>query len=258
MQEYVAGITRIDHISERSYLIYFSCPEIAETISPGQFVQIRVSDGSDPFLRRTFSVCDVNPTIGTVTLLVDIVGPGTDRLCTMQCGGTLNVLGPLGTGFDMALAQSGNVIMVAGGTGAAPLIHLTNILSHTQFKTTYMMGGRNESSVKIAEMMLDDSIDVLEATEDGSVGYHGLVTGLLKEKIEALEPAAIFTCGPHRMMQAVADIAIKHSIPCQVSLEERMACGIGACLGCAVETSDGAMVRSCVDGPVFNAGEVIL
>ncbi len=259
MQEYAADIIRIEHIALESYLISIECPGIATTIKPGQFVQVRAGDTTAPFLRRSFSICEVDVDKGYVTLLVNVVGPGTKMLCHMKRGYTVSVIGPLGHGFDMERASTGSIVLVAGGTGAAPLIFLANTLGERKTGTsTFIIGGKTADAVKSAELCLDTSVTILEATEDGSRGYHGFVTGLLEKKMPEIKPSMIFTCGPHPMMKAVAEIAESHSLPCQVSLEERMACGIGACLGCAVEMKNGKMLRSCVDGPVFNAEEIVL
>ena len=259
MHEYEAGIIRTDHVGQDTFIIEADCPDIAREVTPGQFVQARASDGTDPFLRRTFSVCGADKEQGIVTFLIDVVGRGTELICDMKRGGTINLIGSLGTGFDFDFGGDGPAILVGGGTGAAPMIFLAHrLIEETCREVTFMMGARTASGHAAVEQLLDDSVPYLKATDDGSAGYHGLVSGLLNEHISVIAPSALFTCGPRAMMKAVADISAERSLPCQVSLEERMACGVGACLGCAVEMRDGRMARSCVDGPVFTASEVIL
>lgn len=259
MHEYEAGILRIERFAFDTFVIEIDCPGIASEIAPGQFVQVRVGDGTDPFLRRTFSVAGADPEKGTCLLLVDVVGRGTSKLCSMRRGGSINIIGALGTGFDMTLGGDGPAVLVAGGTGAAPMLFLgKNLYAKGKRRVIIMMGARNERGFAAAESLLPDGVEFMKATDDGSCGFHGFVSGLLEFRAEEIVPSAIYTCGPHPMMKAVAAIANNRSIPCQVSLEERMACGIGACLGCAVKTTDGRMVRSCVDGPVFKADEVVL
>lgn len=259
MREYEAGIIRTENCGNGVYIIEIDCSGIACDVSPGRFVQVRVGSGTDPFLRRTFSVCGSDPERGTFRLLVDNVGPGTGLLCSMKRGGTVSVIGGLGTGFNTALGGDCPCVMVSGGSGAAPLLFLAERLSKESSRdVTFLSGARTASGHAAVKKLMPADVCLLTATDDGSEGYHGFVSGLLAERLSEISPSAVFTCGPHPMMKAVASVAAAAGIPCQVSLEERMACGIGACLGCAVEMRDGRMVRSCVDGPVFDAGEVVL
>jgi len=256
MREYEAGILRIEHCGPRLYLIEMSCGEIAREAVPGQFIEVRTGSGTDPFLRRPFSVAGADRAEGSIVLYVDVVGPGTGLLCSMRRGECVNVMGPLGSGFDTNLGGGGPCVLVGGGTGAAPLFFLAKRLTETaRRKVTFMAGAKNADSLNAVESMCG-GVTVMTATDDGSAGYHGFVSELLDENIDVVEPSAIYACGPAEMMRAVSRIAARRNIPCQVSLEERMACGLGVCLGCAVRLKDGRMVRSCVDGPVFDACEV--
>jgi dihydroorotate dehydrogenase electron transfer subunit len=220
-------------------------------------VQVRVADGTDPFLRRTFSICGSIPETGTLLLMVDAVGRGTRLLCGMAPGNTLNLIGPLGTAFDMTAGIGRTCVLVAGGVGAAPLVFLEEHLGKAGAgNTVFLMGGRTAEHLTIIDGLIDGSDRVLFATDDGSWEYRGLVTDLLEEKLPELQPGVIYACGPQAMLRSVAEIARRSGIPCQVSLEERMACGIGACLGCAVQLADGTMARACKEGPVFNAEDI--
>ncbi|MBT4484846.1 MAG: dihydroorotate dehydrogenase electron transfer subunit [Candidatus Latescibacteria bacterium] len=257
MHEYEAGILRTDFRCEKSCIIDLSCKAIAREALPGQFVQVRVGSGTDPFLRRTFSLCGTDPARGEIRLLVDIVGRGTELLCSMKRGMNVNIIGSLGTGFDMKLGGTGTCVLVAGGSGAAPLIFLANrLITSTKRPVVFIMGAKSSVYLSVIEGLKSDGIIVKTATDDGSAGFCGPVSELLDKQIEDIKPDALYTCGPHAMMKAVSHLAEKYSIPCQISLEERMACGVGACLGCAAPLRDGRMVRTCVDGPVFHASEV--
>lgn len=257
MREYTANIIRTERRGPSAFLMELYCPELAGEALPGQFVQTRISEGTDPFLRRTFSICGADPLKGMIRILVDVVGPGTRLLCAVPCGGKLDVIGPLGTGFDLRFGNPGRCILVAGGVGVAPLLFLVERLCKEGPRPiTFLMGARTVNHLAVLEDMSGTGIEIKCATDDGSAGYHGLVTGLLEEQLTALNPGVIYTCGPQPMMRTVSDIAARAGIPCQVSLEERMACGIGACLGCAVRLTDGSMVRSCKEGPVFDAGRL--
>jgi dihydroorotate dehydrogenase electron transfer subunit len=257
MQRFTADIIQIEQRGPATFLVELGCGEIAGAATPGQFVQVRVSFGTDPFLRRTFSLCGTDRASGVIRLLVDVVGPGTRLLCDLRCGGTLDIIGPLGTGFDLRFGNPGPVMLVAGGVGAAPLLFLAERLAGDASRPViFLMGARTAEHLAVLDGFSAPEVSVSCATDDGSAGYHGFVTGLLEERLRVSKPEAIYVCGPHPMMRAVAAIAARTGIPCQVSLEERMACGIGACLGCAVRLADGGTARSCKEGPVFDAGRL--
>ncbi|HUT64503.1 MAG TPA: dihydroorotate dehydrogenase electron transfer subunit [Anaerolineae bacterium] len=259
MQEYTVGILRTECLDNTTYLIELSCEEIAHNVKPGQFIQVKVGSGTDPFLRRTLSVCGADPKRAVIKLLVDVVGHGTALLCEMKRGGLLNIIGILGKGFDIEAGGNGSCVLVAGGIGAAPLLFLAErFTSIGKRKVTFMIGAETSASLKVFESLITEGVTVMSATDDGSSGFYGKVSELFEKNIEIIRPKALYTCGPHAMMKEIARVAELWSIPCQVSLEERMACGIGVCLGCAVRLRNGRMVRSCVEGPVFYTSEVVL
>ena len=229
-----------------------SGPMAAEA-KPGLFVMIRVRSGIDPLLRRPFSICGVK---GDVLLfLYRVVGHGTAILGGKKPGDILRVLGPLGKGFNPP-DDDVQPILVAGGMGMAPLIFLSLTLGR---KDRQFLVGYGKSS----EVVSPDSLGIVGlvpsiATEDGSEGHHGRVTELLDLRLSTLKgnPPAIFTCGPLPMLKAVAKMALDRDIPCEVSLESAMACGVGACQGCAVRNGHGSTkpyAHVCQDGPVFDA-----
>ncbi|MBN1291909.1 MAG: dihydroorotate dehydrogenase electron transfer subunit [Candidatus Latescibacteria bacterium] len=257
MQEYEAGIIRTEYCGENIYVIHLACKEIAREAVPGQFVQVKVGNSTDPFLRRTFSLYGVNRERGLVKLVIDVIGRGTEQITAVKRGQCLNIIGPLGKGFDRNINTSKPVVLVAGGIGVAPLLFLTESLQTSGHRQLFFfMGARTESAHNSFKELFPLKLEVYHSSDDGSVGYSGYISDLLEEKLDSIKPGVIYACGPHLMMKAVATIADKFGILCQVSLEERMACGLGACYGCAVRLRDGRMVRSCVDGPVFYAKEV--
>lgn len=257
MNEYDAGILRTEFRGNNTYIIDLSCEDIAHEVVPGQFIHIRTGCGTDPFLRRAISVCEAAPERGEIKLMIEVVGQGTEMLCSMRRGNTVNVIGPLGKGFDLHLGGNGTCILVAGGIGAAPLVFLARQLKQfLKRPVIFMIGTGCSEALHIIEGLIVEGIDVMTATDDGSSGYHGFISKLLEESIPTISPAAIYACGPDQMMRTVAAVSKETDTPCQVSLEEKMACSVGVCFGCVVQLSNSQMARTCVDGPVFFADEV--
>lgn len=217
---------------------------------PGQFVQVSVSDTYDPFLKRPISVHDAQA--GMLTLLYRVWGRGTEYLSKKQTGDTLAVVGPLGNGFPVA---SRSAVVIAGGIGAAPLYYLLRDLKRRQIKSSFFYGARTESELVLRDAFRSLAGEYFEATDDGTAGYHGLVTDLARDE-NADSGADVYACGPTPMLRAAAGWAKSSGRLCYVSLEARMACGVGACLGCVIPGASGEYRRVCVDGPVFRAEEV--
>ncbi len=230
------------------------CPGIAIDALPGQFVMIRTSDKNGPLLRRPFSIHDLiweGDTPMGVALLYRVVGPGTAILSKAKPGENLQVLGPLGKGFQTK-ANLDSVCLVAGGIGVAPLVFLARSLAGAGGGLC-LIGGRTREDVLCGEIFESLGMDVRVATDDGSLGTRGLVTGLLHELIQSGKARNVFTCGPEPMLKVVADMCLDADIPCQVSLETIMACGMGACLGCAISGPGRKILHVCKDGPVMDA-----
>lgn len=207
---------------------------------PGQFYMIRGWE-LDPFLSRPISICDISN--GMMTFLYEVMGKGTHIISNLKKGDTLELLGPLGNGFDFDL--KGNIAIISGGIGIAPMIYL---IKELQANIDFYCGFRNE--VYYIDKLKKYVSNVYISTENGSVGHKGFVTELfIPEKYDA-----VLTCGPIPMMKAVAEIC-EDKVPVYISMENRMACGVGACLGCTIETTSG-MKRVCKDGPVFTGEEV--
>jgi dihydroorotate dehydrogenase electron transfer subunit len=236
----------------------FEDQEIAKDCRPGQFLSVRTSDYGIPLLRRPFGVHDVDG--DAVTMLVKVIGPGTEQFAGFTSGQTIDVLGPLGTGFDLD-AIDGPVLLVAGGIGIAPLFYTARVLMQSGHAPTLLFGGATKNDLPTLDLFEALGVPVQTVTEDGSHGEKGLVTTPL-QKFMAKAPSLVLSCGPPAMLKAVSDIAHKYNAPCQVSLESVMACGVGSCLGCVTEviecgdSDDLCYERVCREGPVFDSRKV--
>jgi len=241
-------------IASETFLMGLRSYEIVETASPGQFVMIRVGYGIDPLLRRPFSICGTKEN-DLFLILYRVVGRGTSIMAKKREGERLSVLGPLGKGFE--LPQNDQMpILVAGGMGIAPLLSLAQTIKTSGVQILMGVGTANEI-ISIDEIV-DRHVDVSIATDDATEGYAGPVTDLLEEYLKLHEPRKdslpLFTCGPLPMLKSVASIVNDRDISCQVSLEAAMACGLGACQGCAIKASSKKKMdyyHVCKDGPVF-------
>jgi NAD(P)H-flavin reductase len=217
--------------------------------------------GERPYLARAFSVCRVRGS--RLDFLVDEVGPGTKMLAELSPGDHLSVVGPLGVGFSSPAAlstrrapgqagQAGRALLVGGGVGLAPLVIWQEALDRADFDTAALVGFRSASHCGAADL-LSGELDL--ATDDGSAGHGGFVTDLLEAKLSEKRSDVVYACGPADMLETVRRICAAQSVPAELALEEGMACGFGACFGCAVKTSSGYR-RLCVDGPVVPAADL--
>lgn len=234
-------------ITETIYDFTISAKEIADIAKPGQFVQVKV-DGF--MLRRPISLAGIEN--GNIRLIFEVKGEGTASLANIKEGDSLDILGPLGHGFTM-LPKYKKVILIGGGIGTPPMVPLAKYYDNAKA----IIGFRSAENVILKE----EFKDVTVCTNDGSEGVKGFVTDALINILEIEKPDMIYACGPNVMLEGIAKIANEKNIECEVSLEERMACGVGACLGCACKTKshDGTSSHAhvCKDGPVFNSKEVI-
>jgi len=223
---------------------------------PGQFAMLAAAErwggGEDerPYLARAFSIARVRD--GEAHYLLEDVGPGTRRLCELQAGEGLLVLGPLGRGFAAPPHQDRRPLLVGGGVGIAPLAILQDTLASADFSSTVLLGFRDGARGEGAALLNGASV----ATDDGSVGHAGLVTELLASELDRDGYAVVYACGPAPMLEAVRVMCMERDVPAQLALEAGMACGFGACYGCAVRTRGGGYLRVCVDGPVIEAAEL--
>jgi len=281
MYQTLSKIAYNKEIAPGHFKIAFSAPLIAKKAKPGQFVHVLI--GGDTLLRRPFSIHSVNgkrSAVSGIEILYKVVGRGTELLSKKKPGESLDIIGPLGNGFKLPVTprlRSGQAsyglrvtnVLIAGGMGVAPLVFLAEKLSNPKAqsptcperkrgKPTALIGARDKKSLVCVNELKKLGCDVKIATDDGSAGHKGFVSELLKKELTAQspKPMALYACGPNPMLKEIAKICKENKINCQVSLEEKMACGVGACLGCAVMTKDGYKM-ACKDGPVFNAEEII-
>ena len=218
----------------------------------GQFLHIACGEGL--LLRRPISVCMVqaDEPQDTARIVFEVRGEGTRWLSQRRAGDKLSVLGPLGSGF--AVTSGDRLLLVGGGIGVPPLLGQAAL---TARKATAVLGFRSADRAMLVEEYREYCEAVYLCSDDGSLGRHGFVDAQLKDILEQDKNiTAVLACGPKPMLKSVARAAAQFGVPCQVSLEERMACGVGACLGCAVQMADGTMKHVCKDGPVFDAREV--
>ena len=241
------------HVHERYVLLKLTHEEPLPEMLPGQFVEVRVDDVPSTFLRRPISIHFVDKEKNELWLLVAAVGDGTWRLARLQPGDTLNCVLPLGNGFTMPQSADERLLLVGGGVGVAPLLCMGAEMQQQGCEPTFLLGARSQKDL----LMLDEFRKygrVLVTTEDGSEGERGFVTNhsiLAKEQF-----TRIATCGPKPMMVAVARMADKLGIACEASLENMMACGVGACLCCVEKTTEGNLCV-CKEGPVFDTKRLL-
>ncbi len=216
-------------------------------IRPGQFAQVRVDGSPSTFLRRPISIHDVDYKKNTLKILIQVAGPGTSRLSKSVTGEVMNLIYPLGNTFTMP-SEDDRILLAGGGCGVAPLLFLGNFLKSKGYVPDILLGFRNRDRI-IESDEYKQIGEVFITTEDGSEGETGFITD--HSVLSAHEYNRIYCCGPETMMKAFATYSKDRNIDCEVSLENLMACGIGACLCCVVDTLDGHKC-TCIDGPVFN------
>ncbi len=229
--------------------------EMAKVALPGQFLEIRVKDDIEPFLRRPISIHKIDKEKNELEFIFQVKGKGTEILAQKQVGDKISILGPLGKG-DFRFENHKNIAIIGGGIGVFPLYELARQASKNANVTTYL-GFRSKDFVVLEDDFKKVSNKVVLTTDDGSYGENGFAINFLKEDCNNQKPDCIYACGPLPMLKAVRDFAMENGISAQVSLEERMGCGIGICLGCAVKDkkADGYK-HVCKDGPVFDINDV--
>lgn len=246
-------ITKKSAIAREIYSFEISCPEIAQVAVPGQFVHIRVGSFT---LRRPISICGINKDKGTLLLVFEIRGEGTAEIARLNEGDLIDMLAPLGHGFTVD-PEFKKVVLIGGGIGTPPMLPLAQIYGE---KAVAISGFRNSAAVILQEDFNASGAETILCTDDGSAGIHGFVTQPFAELAEQGNIDAVYACGPMPMLKGIAAICKEKNIYCEISLEERMACGIGACLGCACRTvrnDEEYFAHVCKDGPVFKAEEVL-
>lgn len=250
-----AGVISQEQVYDDTFLMWLSCPPVVKGAAPGRFLMLHCAEGYDPLLPRPMSFHRFREADGDrqFAILYDVRGRGTAWLSGRQAGDEISVFGPLGRGFEVD-ADSGNLLLVAGGLGVAALVALLDDALARGRSVTLLQGARTASKLFPTDR-LPDEVEVLSATDDGSAGHHGRVTDLLADHLPWADQ--VFACGPNPMFRSMADVLreARTGKPVQALLEERMGCGTGVCYGCAVFTRRGVRLV-CRDGPRFELRQV--
>jgi dihydroorotate dehydrogenase electron transfer subunit len=248
-----SSLLRRHNFSPGLFSTTFRAPRLAREIAPGQFVMLRIGDTVRPYLRRAYSVADADAATGEVELLVKAIGRGTRALEEAPVTFPVDLLGPLGIGFSLeGLPAGSRVAIVAGGIGAAPFPLLLRSLRTRDVTADLFLGGRTREDLAIAsrfEGLVGG--DLVLATDDGSLGERGRVTGVFEARARSRGYARVYSCGPMPMFAALAKIVGALGLRSEFSTEAEMGCGFGACLGCVIPGTEKPFVVSCVEGPVL-------
>jgi len=250
-------VEKIEQLAKSIYKMTIKSDYVSQNAMPGQFVNVKCCEGINALLRRPISICKVDKDRNTFDIVFQIKGIGTKYLSQKSVGSDIDLVAPLGTGFDID-TKNKKIAVVGGGIGIFPLFYILREIKDAE-KRSYL-GFRNKDFVVLLDEFRSNCNELNISTDDGSMGYKGLVTDILEKDIKTCGLDIIYTCGPMPMIKKVVEIAHKNNIKCQVSMEQRMGCGIGACLVCACKTKkeDGWQYSHvCKDGPVFWSDEVI-
>lgn len=244
----ICKIIENKELCQNIYEIVIECPEIAEEAKPGQFLHIKTNNGLDPLLRRPVSISRAYKDKGHISLIYQVIGRGTKEMAAVKPGEEIDVMGPLGNGFPVFHGKK--CAVVGGGMGVAPLLELASYIASCD---AYL--GFKSSTFKLNDFK-SVCKELFVATEDGNAGSKGYVTDIIRD-ISKYD--IVYTCGPKPMMKKIKELCESNSVQCFVSVEERMGCGIGACLVCACRIKEGDVWhyrKACTDGPVFDSREV--
>ncbi len=248
-----ATVVQTYRISGDVSIITLECPAIAALAKPGNFINIKVTNATQPLLRRPFSIHNVRGTL--IDIMVKSIGAGSTLLCETSVGATVMVLGPLGNSFDQTDDKFHTAVLVSGGIGTAPMLFLEKKLATEGRKVINLIGGRTKD-----DLLSQNLTNCRFATDDGSSGFKGTVVDLLRSELPDLKNEGslkVFACGPNPMLKALAHFCHEHQLACEISLESVMGCGIGICYGCSVEikAQDGGTrtILLCQEGPVIDA-----
>lgn len=256
MKKYILDmkVTENMRLHKNYCLLKLTSDETLPEMLPGQFVEVLVANSPTTFLRRPISVNYVDRATNELWLLIQLIGDGTKKMAEYRSGDIVNIMLPLGNSFTIPEKDSqAKLLLIGGGVGTAPMLYLGEILKRAGFEPTFLLGARSKDDVLQLEQFQQIGT-VYVTTEDGTLGEKGYVTN--HSILNKIHFDRIYTCGPKPMMMAVAKYAAAESIECEVSLENTMACGIGACLCCVEKTNDGHHVCVCTEGPVFNINKL--
>ncbi len=246
-------VSSVDYLNEKYVLIKLTSPSALPKMLPGQFVEVKVENSPNTFLRRPISIHNFDVTTNTLWLLVAQIGEGTRRMGQLCKGDILNCVLPLGNGFTMPEGADKRLLLVGGGVGVAPLLYFGAEIKRMGGTPSFLLGARTKADLLQLDLFKQLG-DVYVTTEDGSYGEQGFVTN--HSILQTMQIDQISCCGPKPMMKAVATYAAKRDVCCEVSLENMMACGLGACLCCVEKTIKGNLCV-CKDGPVFDIKKLL-
>ncbi len=253
----VYEIVKKNKLNKDTFIFTIKSDMVAKKARAGQIVNIKCGEETTAFLRRPFSICSVDREEGTIDIAFQIRGKGTKMLSEFNKGDSIDVMGPLGQGFSL-YPKHKKIIVVGGGIGIFPLLQL--LKDHPAENKRAILGFRSKNRVILEESFKNNCDELIIATDDGTYGKKCFVTDALKEEIEKDPAQMVFFCGPTIMMKVGVELLKSYDIPSQVSLEQRMACGIGACLTCVCKekkNDDWDYVQVCKKGPVFNGSDII-
>jgi dihydroorotate dehydrogenase electron transfer subunit len=255
-----ATVTANDVIIPDHHVLTCHAPEIAAQARPGHFVNVLIAQsGHDPLLRKPFSIYTADPATGLISILFSLVGPTTYGMARKRPGDTVDLVGPLGGRLFTPDSRPGAThIMVGGGYGVPPLVFLSRELRARDERVVFLIGARRKDLLLCEEELRDAGVEAMPCTEDGSWGAVGKVTDALAPLLaqHGDAPLTVYCCGPTPMMRAVAEMCLGANVPCQLSMEVSMPCGMGVCMACVIDLADNRRVRCCTDGPVFRAEEI--
>ncbi len=241
-------LNRPEQVADEHFMLKIKIP--GALFLPGQFINIKISEGTDPLLRRPFSIFDADGDVATI--IVRVIGKGTELLSRMEQGG-INVIGPTGNGFTME--ENKNLLLAGGGVGNAPLFYLMKELKKRGNRITYIYCSRSAAYIFYPEMFKKRADEFIVTTDDGSAGVRGFATDVMKDVISSGSFNRVYCCGPDPMMKKISSL-VHENTQVEVSVENYFGCGVGLCVGCTVDTVDGYK-RACVDGPVFDGRKIL-
>ena len=252
-----AELIKKEKLLEGLYKFSVDAKEIVELANPGNFIEIRINENSDPFLRRPISIYNLDKKNGVLEFIFQVKGKGTELLAKKKEGDKIDIIGPLGNG-TFKFEEYKNIAVIGGGIGIFPLYELSKQAKNAGKKVYTYLGFRNKDLVTLEKEFEDVSTILTITTDDGSYKNSGFAINYLKNDLEKNNIDCIYACGPLPMLKAVKKLAEEKEIPCQISLEEKMGCGMGVCLGCAVRTATSTddnpqYLHVCKAGPVFNS-----
>lgn len=255
-----AKLVKKEKLLDGLYKFSLETKEIVDIVKPGNFIEIRINENLDPFLRRPISIYNIEKEKSIIEIIFQVKGKGTELLSKKQEGDFIDIIGPLGNGV-FKFEKHKNIAVIGGGIGIFPLYELTKEAKELNLNIDTYIGFRNKELVVLEKEFENTSNNLTITTDDGSYKNKGFAIDYLKENLKTKKVDCIYTCGPLPMIKAVKALAEENNIECQISLEEKMGCGLGVCLGCAVKTAESSKedpqyVHVCKDGPVFESKSV--